>query len=143
MRSSGLGFAILLVAVPLLGQSQTPDANAQALDRLRAEIKGREKTPAGEVFKNVQFMKTTPAATFLLIMDVGYSRGLGVTCTHCHEENNFASDDKRPKRAAREMQVMHRAFNDQLRKMVNSETSPEKRAINCSTCHQGRPVPQS
>ena len=61
MRSSGLGFAMLLVAVPLLGQSQTPDANAQALDRLRAQIKGREKAPAGEVFTNVQFMKPTPA----------------------------------------------------------------------------------
>ena len=39
-------------------------------------------------------------------MDVGYSRALGVSCTHCHDDQKFASDEKRPKRAAREMAGM-------------------------------------
>ena len=70
-------------------------------------------------------------------MESGYSRALGVTCLHCHVERNFASDDKRPKRAAREMAAMHRMINQQLAKMENLESNPQNRAINCSTCHRG------
>ena len=55
----------------------------------------------------------------------------------CHVEQDFASDDKRPKRAAREMAVIHRMINDQLAKMQNLELKPEERFINCSTCHRG------
>jgi formate-dependent nitrite reductase cytochrome c552 subunit len=62
---------------------------------------------------------------------------LGVTCTHCHVEQDFSSEDKRPKRAAREMAVMHRMINEQLKKMENLETKVEDRAINCTTCHRG------
>jgi hypothetical protein len=70
-------------------------------------------------------------------MNEGYSRALGVTCTHCHNDQNFASDEKRPKRAAREMAVMHRMINDALRKMQNIEIPPDNRPINCFTCHRG------
>jgi hypothetical protein len=82
-------------------------------------------------------MTNTPAARFLLIMNLGYSRALGVTCTHCHVEEDFSSDDKRPKRAAREMAAMHRSINDQLAKMQNLEANPQGYFINCSTCHRG------
>ena len=78
-----------------------------------------------------------PAETFLVIMNVGYSRALGVRCTHCHVEQDFASDEKRPKRAAREMAVMHRMINGQLRQMQNLEPPPDKRSINCFSCHRG------
>ncbi len=74
-------------------------------------------------------------------MNGGYSRALGVACTHCHVEQDFASDDKRPKRAAREMAVMHKMINEQLGKMQNLETKPDLRAINCSTCHRGAITP--
>jgi hypothetical protein len=40
---------------------------------------------------------------------------------HCHVETGFSSDEKRPKRAARQMAVMHHSINDQLRKMENLE----------------------
>ena len=70
-------------------------------------------------------------------MNAAYSRALGVSCTHCHVEQNFASDDKRPKRAAREMAAMHRMIIEQLGKMQNLETKAQERAINCSTCHRG------
>ena len=70
-------------------------------------------------------------------MNRGYSRALGVACTHCHVEDDFASDDKRPKRAAREMAHLHRMINEQLSKMQDLEPKPEGRFINCSTCHRG------
>jgi hypothetical protein len=102
-------------------------------------IVGRENEPAGRVFNNIQleWFKSVPAGRFLSIMNGGYARALGVSCTHCHVEKDFASDDQRPKRAAREMAVMHRMINDQLAKMQNLELKPEERFINCSTCHRG------
>ena len=113
---------------------QTNDAFVQ---KIMQQIAGHEQEPAEKVFKNIQIMKTTPAARFLTIMNVGYSRALGVSCTHCHVEEDFSSDDKRPKRAAREMAVMHHGINDQLAKMQNLDPNPQGHFINCSTCHRG------
>ena len=74
-------------------------------------------------------------------MNGGYSRALGVSCTHCHVEEDFSSDDKRQKRAAREMARMHRMINEQLGKMENLETPAAQRSINCATCHRGAVSP--
>jgi hypothetical protein len=115
--------------------------NQEINDRYAAQIlqriAGHENEPAEKVFKNIQIMKSTPAKRFLLIMNIGYSRALGVACTHCHVEQDFASDDKRPKRAAREMALMHKMINDQLQKMQNLDLKPDQRFVNCSTCHRG------
>ena len=91
------------------------------------------------MFKNIQLplLKSTPAGRFVTIMNLGYSRALGVACTHCHVEQDFSSDDKRPKRAARDMANMHKAINAQLQKMKNLDLKPEQRFINCNTCHRG------
>jgi hypothetical protein len=107
--------------------------------QLAARIAGKEKEPAGSVFKNVLLPNLTgvPAGQFLVIMNFGYSKALGVTCTHCHNDADFSSDEKRPKRAAREMAVMHHAINDQLSKMENLDLKTEDRYINCGTCHRG------
>ena len=122
-------------AVPKEPSNQ--EINDSFVQKITKQIAGHEQEPAEKVFKNVQIMKTAPAARFLLIMNLGYARGLGVTCTHCHVETDFSSDDKRPKRAAREMAVMHRSINDQLAKMQNLEPNPNGHFINCSTCHRG------
>jgi hypothetical protein len=115
------------------------EINDQYVRELREKIAGRENEPAEKVFKNIQipFFKSVPAGRLLGIMNGGYSRALGVACTHCHVVQDFSSDDKRPKRAAREMAAMHRAINEQLGKMQNLETKPEERFINCTTCHRG------
>ena len=115
------------------------EANDRYVKQQLEKIAGRENEPAGQVFKNLQLenLKTVPAGRFLRIMNGGYSRALGVSCTHCHVEQNFASDEKRPKHAAREMALMHRSINEQLRKMQNLKSDPQGRAINCSTCHRG------
>jgi hypothetical protein len=113
------------------------EINDRFVQRISKQIAGREQEPAGKVFKNIHIMTNTPAARFLVIMNFGYSRALGVTCTHCHVEEDFSSDDKRPKRAAREMAAMHRSINDQLAKMQNLEANPQGHFINCSTCHRG------
>ena len=113
------------------------------LKLLTDRIKGRENDAADQVFKNVQiaWLKTVPAGLFLRIMNGGYSRALGVSCTHCHVEEDFSSDDKRQKRAAREMARMHRMINQQLEKMENLEAAASERSINCATCHRGAVSP--
>src|SRR5215471_72324 len=117
-------------------QSPIQEVNDRFVKQISDRIAGHEKEPAEQVFKNVQWFKGVPAGRLLLIMNLGYSKALGVACTHCHMEQDFASDDKRPKRAARDMAAMHRMINEQLKKMQNLEPKPN-RAINCSTCHRG------
>ena len=108
-------------------------------------IAGRETAPAGSVFRNVRLphLAATPASQFVSIMNGGYARALGVTCTHCHVSDDFASDEKRPKRAAREMALMHFAINRELAEMKNLGTpAVEDRFINCATCHRGMVNPR-
>jgi len=121
------------------------DSNDGYVKKILANIAGHETEPAEKVFKNIQLpgLKAVPARRLLLIMNLGYSRALGVSCSHCHVETDFSSDDKRPKRAAREMAVMHRMINDQLGKMQNLAAGSGEHVINCSTCHRGAVNPMA
>lgn len=129
-------------ATPAPPLSPTQETNNRFVKQISESIAGRENLPAEQVFKNIQHFKGVPAGRLLRIMNGGYSRALGVTCTHCHVEQDFSSEGKRPKRAAREMGVMHRSINEQLKKMQNLEPKPD-RAINCSTCHRGAVNPMA
>jgi Photosynthetic reaction centre cytochrome C subunit len=126
-------------ATPMPQANPNQQTNDRFEKRVLEKIASRENEPAEKVFKNIQipWLKNTPAVRFLRIMNLGYSRALGVACTHCHVEQDFSSDDKRPKRAARDMAYMHKAINDQLQKMQNLDLKPEQRFINCTTCHRG------
>jgi hypothetical protein len=136
------------VATPV-APARTVDPTIQAdndrlVRRMLDSIGDRRTQPAPQVFKNVTWLTNTTAAQFLSIMNGGYARALGVRCVHCHVESKFASDEKRQKRAAREMAAMHRMINQELRKMQNLASTPaENRAINCSTCHRGMVNPMA
>lgn len=142
-----LSVVSVLSVLSLTTTAQPPDptaiqkTNDEFVARIRKSIEGRENEPAEKVFKNIQWLKVIPAERLLNIMNMGYSRALGVTCTHCHVETDFASDEKRPKKAAREMAVMHRDINQKLQSMENLPV--KKRAINCSTCHRGKVDPMA
>ena len=114
-------------------------ANDAEVQRILGTIAGREKLPAEQVFQNLQVagLKTMPAERLLRIMNMGYSRALGVACTHCHVEGDFASDDKRPKRAARDMVALARAVNEQIGQMKYLDPERTDHVINCGTCHRG------
>ena len=131
-------------------QPQGPDTlsiqrdNDERVREVLASITGKEQLPAGQVFTNVKFLAGTNARTMVGIMNGGYAKALGVRCTHCHVEGDYASDDKRPKRAAREMQTMHRMINQQLGQMKEIKTpATANRAINCALCHRGSVIPRS
>ena len=103
------------------------------------QIRGRENEPAEQVFKNIQIMKGVPAGRLLRIMNVGYSQSLGVECSHCHVEDYWEVDEKRPKRAAREMIVMTREINEHIDTLKNLEGDDP--TVNCTTCHRGQVRP--
>jgi hypothetical protein len=124
-------------------QSSIQEVNDRFVRQLTTRIGARENEPAHLVFKNIklEWFKNTPAKQLLDIMDGGYAKALGVRCTHCHVADDFASDEKREKRAAREMAAMHWDINQRLVRMQNLESGPEERFINCATCHRGSTDP--
>lgn len=130
MRSvAAFGAALLLFAF-----SASPK-DAPEVKQLLAQIAGKENLPARQVFKNLKILGNVPAARLLRIMDLGYSQALGVGCDHCHVEDRWEADEKRPKRAAREMILFTGRLNEQLGQL--EEIDSTEATVNCTTCHRG------
>lgn len=115
---------------------------------LAAQVAG--KFPPDSLVNTKVIPRATPVIEVVGMMrDISFS--LGVRCQYCHvgEEGkplatfDFASDEKRTKKAARQMMGMVKAINGSL------DTLPERPAqkveVTCRTCHRGvsRPVPLS
>jgi hypothetical protein len=111
-------------------------------------IAGKEQMPAESVFKDIQSMKGRPAGSIPRVMNYGFGRSLGVSCFHCHARNDWAKDEKKQKRIAREMLKMVLAINtDYISKIEGlgdegqggqGQGGPERKpTVNCSTCHRG------
>jgi len=101
-------------------------------------IKGKEDMRADSVFKNIKMLKV-PAKRLVAIMNFGYSRSLGVSCGHCHNTDDFASEEKKEKEIARGMAAMLGKINGELWKSI--EGLDEKAIVNCTTCHRGHTKP--
>jgi len=124
---------------PTPQESQAFDQN-QKLAELSKRIAGQENKPAGEVFKNIQMLKAMPAARLLKVMELGYSKSLGVNCTHCHVVDQWEKDDKPTKQITREMMKMVGGINNEYLKNIKNLKS-ENPMINCTTCHRGQTKP--
>ena len=99
--------------------------------------------------ENLQVLPKDWPGTRLRPVMMGFSRALGVRCSHCHtgEEGqplstyDFASDENPNKERAREMLRMLGTVNDHLDKI---EPSGDQRVnMWCHTCHRGRPRPMT
>lgn len=96
--------------------------------------------------KNLQVLKDLRGEKLRPVM-FGFTRSLGVRCTHCHvgEEGaplttyDFAADTKPAKSTAREMLRMLDDINGHLEKIEPS--GPQRVNMSCNTCHRGRPRP--
>ena len=104
------------------------------------EIAGREQQPASQVFKNVKMLTNVPAARLLAIMNTGYGKSLGVSCTHCHVAGEWDRDDKPQKQIARDMSAMATTINTQLLRNIPNLKGPSA-VVNCTTCHRGQVKP--
>ena len=120
----------------------TPFDQAAAIAKLKEQIKGRENEPAPTVFKNIQtpFIKSIPAGRLLAVMEIAYSRSLGVTCTHCHVPERWEADEKTQKQTARDMAAMMARINGEMLKEIKNLKSATP-TINCTTCHRGDAKP--
>jgi hypothetical protein len=133
--------AVLMLGVPAVAEDEDAKAaNERHLAELRKVIAGREEKKASEVFENLKGLGDMPAGRLLKVMEIGYARSLGVACTHCHVAGQWAADEKKPKRVAREMRAMMRRINEDLLAKVPGLQS-EKPVVNCTTCHRGQVKP--
>jgi hypothetical protein len=107
------------------------------------KIKGRENAPAESVFKNVKMLKGLPAARLLRAMN-GWGHALGVSCRHCHVENHWADEDKKPKAITRGMIEMVDSINDTLlTRVFPNAAADDKPHVGCFTCHRGHANPNA
>jgi hypothetical protein len=123
---------LALGTVSPAAQSKNPEIAA-----LEASIAGREQQPAEQVFKNIQTFKGMPAIRVLRIMEQAFVPNLGVTCSHCHVEKTWDSDEKPAKGIARNMWTMRAEWQDEARKASGNAQA----VVTCYTCHKGQPKP--
>lgn len=80
----------------------------------------------------------------------GFTRSLGVRCSHCHvgeegqplAEYDFAADDEPLKLRARAMLRMVQAINGEHLAALDDRNDPPV-AVQCFTCHRGARVPRT
>lgn len=113
---------------------------AKALEELKKQLAGKENEPASKVFKNIQMLKEMPAGRLLRVMEMGYGKSLGVSCTHCHVAGAWEKEDKPAKQITREMAAMSATINNDLLKNIKNLKS-ERPVVNCTTCHRGQLKP--
>jgi photosynthetic reaction center cytochrome c subunit len=89
---------------------------------------------AEEQFKNIQALKGIPADQLIPAMQF-ISASLGVECEFCHVHDKMDSDDKKPKKIARQMITMMLDIDK-----TNFEGRLE---VTCNTCHRGAAMPVS
>jgi len=90
---------------------------------------GQQKDPT-----NLKVLKGASGAEVSQIMRT-FTAGLGVQCTYCHIQGNFASDENPKKETARHM--------IELMKLVNSQFPDKKMHVTCYTCHRGEAEPKT
>ena len=129
-------------ATPTPASPVKPFDQTAAIAKLKEQIKGKENEPAPTVFKNIQtpFVKSIPAGRLLAVMEIAYSRSLGVTCTHCHTPDKWESDDIPQKQIARDMAAIMMKLNSEMLPAVKNLKS-QRPTVNCTTCHRGEVKP--
>ena len=83
--------------------------------------------------KNLKIMKGATGAQVIAAMR-SFRAALGVECTYCHVQGDFASDDNPKKEIARNMIMMAREINGKF-------PSDGKMRVSCYTCHRGQTTP--
>ena len=91
----------------------------------------KKKGPPPEP-KNLKILTGQSGAEVIQTMRA-FRTALGVECTHCHVQGDFASDENPKKEVARMMISMTRE--------INGKFTDGKRHVGCYTCHRGSVEP--
>lgn len=129
------------------------DPTIMTRSRLLAAIVALTPLAAHGQIPEPRNLKVFPAGTSraaLIETMRGFTRALGVRCTHCHvgEEGqplttyDFASDSKAPKEKARVMLRMVNEINSTHLAGLPARTSPPLQ-VTCTTCHRGVREPRA
>jgi hypothetical protein len=86
------------------------------------------------------YKTNVPAGRLLAVMEIGFSKSLGVNCTHCHVAGEWEKEDKPTKQIAREMVAMTMKINSELLRNIKNLKS-ERPVVNCTACHRGQAKP--
>lgn len=89
--------------------------------------------PVEQTKKNIKVLQGLPSSQLIPVMAF-MANSLGVTCGHCHT-NEYDSDEKPAKQAARKMIAMQRAINEQY--------YGGKITVTCNSCHHGQVQPDA
>jgi photosynthetic reaction center cytochrome c subunit len=92
-----------------------------------------EKKKGPSPFANPKNLKVLPAENLQQTMQA-FRAGLGVMCSYCHVQGDFASDENPKKETARMM--IHMAMD------INAKFADGKRHVSCYTCHRGETEPK-
>jgi hypothetical protein len=84
-----------------------------------------------------QNLQVLPEGVDIRTVMQNISMALGVQCTYCHVQGDFASDDMEAKETARAMMRMLQAINNDH--MANLSEA----RVNCMMCHRGSAVPST
>src|ERR1700730_5190556 len=125
-------------------QSNSEGGNAPGSGEASAKRAAQEPKSAGkrvasqklaeEQFKNIQVLKGIAADQLIPAMQF-ISASLGVDCEYCHDHQNMDSDDKKPKKVARQMITM--MFD------IGKHDFDGGLEVTCYTCHRGAAKPVS
>jgi photosynthetic reaction center cytochrome c subunit len=124
-NSQGAGTAVLNGEASTKHSAQEPMATSQ---------KAAGQKLAEEQFKNIQALKGIPADQLIPAMQF-ISASLGVDCEFCHVHEKMDSDDKKPKKTARQMITM---MLD-----IDKTNFDGRLEVTCYTCHRGAAMPVS
>ena len=91
----------------------------------------KKKGPPPEP-KNLKVMTGLSGAEVIQAMRA-FRNALGVECTYCHVQGDFASDENPKKEVGRMMISMTRE--------INGKFTDGKRHVGCYTCHRGATEP--
>ena len=97
-----------------------------------ASAQEEKKKKGPSPFANPKNLKVLPVEGLQPTMQA-FRGALGVMCSYCHVQGDFASDDNPKKDVARMMISMA--------KEINAKFPDGKRHVSCYTCHRGAEEP--
>jgi tetratricopeptide (TPR) repeat protein len=119
----------------------------------RVALFGILVTPAAaqvpDSFTNLRVLPKEITKPELIATMREFSGALGVRCGYCHVDENdpgrdkddFASDEKAPKKAARLMWTMVKDINERQLSQIEVKAGESRVNVVCETCHRGQARP--
>jgi hypothetical protein len=138
-------FALSSLLIVFLAVSLSAQAPAGApAGGAPGQARGAAPPPAPP--QNLQVLpKDTSGADVRALMTT-FAQGLGVPCAYCHVaegrggRNDFAADEKTPKKTARVMMKMVTNVNELIAAGVGKPAADVAK-VSCATCHRGSAIP--